>query len=86
MSNLKVKIKTDEFDDSIKTKLVGGRWWAIVVILILIDLNLSGIYSDLHQANKLKEEDIKIRREQLELSCRQLAMDSMALEQNRKIR
>lgn len=82
----KVKLATDSLDEPIRIKSVGFRRWILAGCAIGIMLELSNISIKLGDANALKEEEIKIKKEQVELARRQFMLDSIAMEQNRKIR
>ena len=84
--NAKVELDNGGVDDPIRIKSVGGRRWVVAICMCFMVGGMTDITRHLANSNKLKEEDIKIKREQLELARRQFVLDSIALEQNRKIR
>lgn len=78
-----VKIKND---DPIRMKLSGGRWWIVAIMSACIAYNIGDVEAELRRGNKLKEDEIKIRKEQLDLARRRFQLDSIAFEENHKIR
>lgn len=76
--NAKVKMETGPFDDSIRVKSVwGGRQWIILGCAIAILFELSNINAKIGESNTLKEEEIKVKKEQVQLARRQYVLDSL---------
>lgn len=81
-----VKVKQDFLGDPIRIKSVGGRRWFIAGAVVFATIILGDISLQLGTANELKKEDIKVKKEQLELARRQFMLDSIAMEQNKNMR
>lgn len=67
-------------------KWVGRRSVGVTLMILGIAVHTLGIWAELHYSNKLKEDELKIRKEQLDLARRQFTLDSIAAAQNQKIR
>lgn len=78
-----VKIKNEA---PIPVKLSGGRWLVVVAMSVFIAIDIGGISTSLRKSNELKEDELKIRKEQLDLARRQFQLDSITAVQNQKIR
>lgn len=76
-----VRIENEE----LKTKLGGLRYTVIAGSVLFMMFDIAGICHEMRQANKLKEDELKIRKEQLELARRQFVLDSIAMTQNQKM-
>lgn len=78
-----VKIKNEA---PIRIKLSGGHWLVVVVMSVFIAIDMGSIAASLRKSNELKEDELKIRKEQLDLARRQFTLDSITAAQNQKIR
>jgi len=81
-----VKLNQGDLDSPFRVKLKGGRWWFVAIALGIMCTDIGGIHHELRRANKLHDEDLQIRRQQLDLAQRQFVLDSIMMEQNQKKR
>lgn len=80
------KPKPVEIKDEVETRIVGFRTIIATLAALGIAVHTLGIWRELDKSNELKEQEIKIQTEQLDLARRQFQLDSIAAAKNEKIR
>ncbi len=80
------KPKPVEIKDEVETRIVGQRTIIATLAALGIAVHTLGIWWALDKSNELKEQEIKIQKEQLDLARRQFVLDSIAAAKNEKIR
>ncbi len=86
MSDKNIKLKQDGWEDPFRIKLKGARWWLVSFGVLWIAMAVDGIYGKLDEANELRREELRIKREQTQLIKQYLIQDSIIKEQNQKKR
>ncbi len=77
MADQKIKLEQNILDDAFRVKWTGGRSIAVVLILLTIMMNTCAVETHLRQSNEL-------RKQQLDQSKRQYALDSLRFEYMRQ--
>ncbi len=73
MSDKKINIEQNSFDEAFRVKWTGGRSIAVVLILLTIMMNTCSVERHMSESNDL-------RKQQLEQARRQYSLDSLRFE------